>query len=351
MLNASRIVIIKGNRKMIDKVGTSDSADALKLHYYFVDATHTMDAKIRNDCERELLHIANEIAKQLGLPIRIEVEGKKEGGLAEIYTFIFSQSWLYEKAETIIIQVFIGVLIHLITKPKVDSPEQQMRQEEIALNNKNMSLGSVLKTLQIEKVIAELEALGFSTANLAYEKILALFRDDIKIKKHKSNLYSNLQSYEKISKIETETINKKTQVTTEKICVERKDFYKYIIKQDEGEDVIDKDAIIEIISPVLVKEKYKWRGKYDKREKAIEFTMQDKQFNNSIIADSIKFQNGTFINCELQMTRKFNDDGSIYDTSFIVNKVFNYFTDNKIIETKHGKNKQKNNDAPLFASQ
>jgi len=47
------------------QIDYSNIPNKLELHYCFTDDDHTMDAIIRNSCERELLAIVNEIASLL----------------------------------------------------------------------------------------------------------------------------------------------------------------------------------------------------------------------------------------------------------------------------------------------
>ncbi|MDD3576632.1 MAG: hypothetical protein PHT38_07080 [Halothiobacillus sp.] len=61
-----------------------------ELHYYFGDDTHTMNALVRNECERELLALFKECSYILGIECSIESEAAQEGGLREIWNFVGS---------------------------------------------------------------------------------------------------------------------------------------------------------------------------------------------------------------------------------------------------------------------
>lgn len=62
-------------------------ANKIELHYFFRDETHTMNAFVRNECEKELLTIIKEVILSLDIEVDIESEAFKEGGLKEIWKF------------------------------------------------------------------------------------------------------------------------------------------------------------------------------------------------------------------------------------------------------------------------
>src|SRR5690606_9899280 len=106
-----------------------------------------------------------------------------------------------------------------------------------------------------------------------------------KILKHLSNYYKQLYNYPKVKKISTTKLSSnKTKVEEPKV-IARTDFEKFVIESDELESEIDENATIEIISPVLKKGKYKWKGIYSKIGEAVDFYMKDKIFKQSVIAE------------------------------------------------------------------
>ena len=62
----------------------------LELHYFFTDNSHSMDAIVRNECEKELLALFRECSVILGVDFKIESEAFSEGGLKEIWRFFGS---------------------------------------------------------------------------------------------------------------------------------------------------------------------------------------------------------------------------------------------------------------------
>ena len=62
--------------------------EILQLHYYLSGHSHSMDAKIYNKVESELLKIIEEVSNVLDLEILIEIQALEEGGLKAIYKFL-----------------------------------------------------------------------------------------------------------------------------------------------------------------------------------------------------------------------------------------------------------------------
>lgn len=59
-----------------------------QIHYYFDDNSHSMNAFVRNNMEKDLLNLISEIGKTLNIEIKIESEAKEEGGLIDILIWL-----------------------------------------------------------------------------------------------------------------------------------------------------------------------------------------------------------------------------------------------------------------------
>jgi hypothetical protein len=64
----------------------------IELHYFFLDDSHLMNALIRNKCEAEFLAVATEVSSILGIPLDIDSEALKEGGLKEVWKAVGENS-------------------------------------------------------------------------------------------------------------------------------------------------------------------------------------------------------------------------------------------------------------------
>ena len=297
---------------------SNENVAKFELHYFFYDQSHSMDAIIRNKCEYELLSLFREVSDRLDIKIDLESEALGEGGLKEVWNFLgknYSQLAIVLLAATFI----------LSSVPKTNERLEQLKETEL-----NLSIEE--KKLNIEQLKKKIENSGSDKTDI--EKLSEIINDHLKIKKHKSNFYSHLIPYSKVSQISTKGLDENyKEIIPEKI-VKRKDFYKFILQTDELPAEIDEEAIIEIISPVLKTGNYKWKGLYD--SEPISFYMKDKDFKNSIIRDGIKFKNGTIIECVLEKSRKIDDIGEIIISGYSVNTVMKKSDDSESFITLQG---------------
>ena len=113
------------------------------------------------------------------------------------------------------------------------------------------------------------------------------------------------------------------------------DFSNYIMTSDDLEPDSDENAVIEIISPVLKKGKYKWSGIYN--GEVIQFTMKSNEFKTLVQTGQVLFKNGSSINCHLLTHKKVNAEGEVKITGYEVILVNHYFENDKPVETPEGK--------------
>lgn len=297
----------------------------LELHYYFGedDNSHSMDAYTRNKCEHELLQIISEITKELEINSKVETEAFKEGGLSEIWTFLNTDNGQL----TLVMSLLTLVVSRIpVRKTKLEREDLKLSIEERKLN--------------IEKLKSEMEAKGVST-EFNIEKASLILHYNNKIIKHKSNFYKQLYKYPKVKKISTTKLNNKKEKIEEPVFIERKDFSKFILDSDNLDSITDDNATIEIISPVLKKGKYKWKGVYDKLGTVIDFGMKDKEFKDHVVSDGVPFKNGTFIECVLEIERKIDDLGNVFNSNYSVLTVLKQHDEGTSFETPQGKRYKK----------
>lgn len=295
-------------------------ANKLELHYYFEesDDSHTMNAFVRNRCEFELLQIYTELQKELELDVKIETEAFEEGGLTELWSFLADNAIQITLLLTALSQVLSRVPLR---KSKLEKKDLKLSIEERKLN---------IKALKRELKEKEPEQITIQNLNLIIDS-------NPKILKHLSNYFKQLYNYPKVKKISTTILSNNNTKIEEPKFISRTDFDKFIIEIDELGSEIDENATIEIISPVLKKGKYKWKGVYNKIGEAVDFYMKDKIFKQSVIAEGIEFKNGTFIECVLEKSIKMNEVGEIYTTAYSVLTVLKKHYENIVEETPQGK--------------
>lgn len=298
------------------------SWNTIELHYWFNDDSHTMNAVVLNKCEYEFLGIAKEIAQKLKVDLEIETEPLSEGGL---------RSWFKFKAKDKN-AIKVGVVLYIITT-LFCTPLTTAIDELIRMAIQSVFESAEIKQLKEQKEIAELK---LDIAKIEAEtKRLSRSIDENVVKKKRSNYYENISSCKKITKV---TINI-TDDLKKNIYLEREvikaDFPNYIMTSDDLEPVSDENAVIEIISPVLKKGKYKWAGIYN--GEVIQFTMKSNEFKTLVQTGQVLFKNGSSINCHLLTHKRINTEGEVKITGYEVVLVNHYFENDKPVETPEGK--------------
>ena len=277
------------------------------IHYYLNDDLHSMNAFVRNAMEKDFLSIVNTISSSLNLKIELESRAAKEGGFIEILDIIEA----YPVSSTIIVSS-AGYAIKRFLEYLLTGTYKKNKLENEKLE---------LEILKLKK-----ESAGVDDNQL-----------EQKLARPISNYYAKIEKYEKIR-----AVGFGNEVNNEYV-VQRDEFGDFILIDDKEEEV-DDDANIEIISPVLKEGRYKWRGIY--KNESIDFSMGDSKFKNDIIDGRYDFGNGSFINCQLFITKTYDEFGNeCKNRSYRVAKVYETKRDNlnKWLATHKGLLKQKNN--------
>lgn len=315
----NNISILKGN--------------TIELHYYFNDGSHTMNAIIFNKCEYEFLGIAKEIAQKFKIELDVETEPLKEGGLRSIFKF-------NSKDKT---TLKIGVILYLLTNV-LGTPVTTTIEELTRMAIQSVFESNEVKQLKEQKQIAELKY-DITRIEAETEKLSRNIDENV-IKKKRSNYYESLSTCNKITKVSVSVTDSTKSNTYYQKEVFKKDFTDYIMTSNDAEPDNDENAIIEIISPVLKKGKYKWTGIYNGN--AITFNMKSNEFKTLVQTGQIQFKNGSSIDCHLVTNKKINAEGEVYISSYEVVLVNNYFENDKPIETPEGMRKRQKREAEFL---
>lgn len=300
--------------------------NTLEIHYWFEDKSHSMNAVIQNRCEYEALGLIKEVSKILGVDIEIETEPFGEGGLRKWLKVIKKGE---KKNATITTAVIVSLVTVLLTAPIAKITEKAIDKlfEDTELND-----------LQKEKLRLEIKKLRDDSQN----NIEAIDFNSV-IKKKKSNFYETLEKYPKVQKVSYKISDDLKKNQTQDLIIERTKFRNYILTSDELKPIEIENAIIEIISPVLKKGRYKWTGYY-KRD-IIHFSMKSNEFKTLVQTGNIEFKNGSSINCHLIINRKIDNEGIEKIYNYEVIRVNEYFENEKPIETKEGRKYRKKKEA------
>jgi hypothetical protein len=287
-----------------------------------------MDAFTRNKCEHEILQIIDEITRELDINVKVETEAYGVGGLTEIWTFLSSDNGQL----TIILSLLTLALSRIpLRKTKLEKKDLQLSIEERKLN--------------MELLKKELDSKGIPENKVDIENLVLIISNNYKIIKHKSNFYKQLYKYPKVKKLSAIKLNENNEKIDEPAFVERKDFDKFILETDNLDTLPDENATIEIISPVLKKGQFKWKGIYNKLGVVIDFSMKDKEFKDDVVEDGIPFKNGTFIDCILEIQRKIDDLGNVFNSNYSVLTVLRQHDEIASFETPQGKKIRKQKEA------
>jgi len=294
------------------------SGNTLEIHYWFGDNSHTMNAVIQNRCEFEVLGILKELSNLLSVEVIIETEPISEGGLRRWLKVVRKDE---NKNATITTAIIVSLVTVLLTTPIAKITEKVID---------NILEDTELKELEKEKLRLEIKKLKKETLNgieaVDYNTVL---------KKKKSNFYESLEKCSKVEKVSYKITDQTKQVESKDLIIERENFKKFILSTDDLEPIEKENAIIEIISPVLKKGRYKWTGYYN--QEAISFTMKSKEFKELVLAGNVEFKNGSTINCLLKIKRKIDNEGAEKIVGYEVLRVNEYLENQKIKLTKEGK--------------
>lgn len=285
----------------------------LLIHYYFNDDTHVMNAKVRNYCEKEILSIVKTISEEFKVQIDVDVGVKKQGGIIDIYNLNISFGGLVAGLVDFGVLVISIIQLYISRKTKKDKEEQNLRIEHLKSEIELKKGGNDLINNQINRILKQIDY---------------LFNENFKLKKQCSNFYKEMRSENKITKFES-------CIKDGSILINRDEFDDYILEIEKLDPYVDKNAQIEVISPVLKKTKASWTGIY--KGKIIQFKMLSKEFKKSVLDGNVNFKNGTTIIGELKIDRKIDEDGNVIESNCRVTRVNKYFENENPIETPEGK--------------
>lgn len=306
--------------------------NTIELHYCFNDDSHTMNAIVFNKCEYEFLGIVKEIAQKLKIELDVETEPLQEGGLCSWFKFSSKDKNTLK----------VGVMLYLVTNV-FGTPLTTTIEELTRMAIQSVFESEEVKLLKEQKQIAELK---YDIAKIEAEtEKLAQGIDENIVKKKRSNYYESLSTCNKIKKVSVSITDSTKSNSYYQKEVNKNEFSNYIMTSDDTEPDNDENAIIEIISPVLKKGKYKWTGIYN--GDAITFKMKSNEFKTLVQTGQIQFKNGSSIDCHLVTNKKINAEGEVYVSSYEVVLVNNYFENDKPIETPEGRRKRQKLEAEL----
>lgn len=249
-----------------------ENAFEIKIHYYLSqEGLHQMDARVLNECERQLLD-AFDLLKTFTGGFDVEIGPKKEGGLIEN---------LVIPAITIIGYETVRNLFYALIQKFFSST-----QTRLANTKDRIELLEKIKSSNLTKEDAE------------------ILVDDKKLKKCVSNYFKSLDKASEVISVDACIRAKGETQPFSSAKIEKADFTKKILLDTTIEDKTEMaGTTIHILSPVLQKGHGKvWRGYYS--GKTIDFKVLDKDFLKQVYDNEIKFGANTVITCTLVTSTK-----------------------------------------------
>lgn len=308
----------------------NNKVNTLELHYWLKGNEHTMNAYVQNRCELEFLIVVKEVAHYLGHEIYIETEPLANGGIRRWFKVITKGE---NKNAAITAAVISALTISIIVTPIATAITKTVEHviDKMFDDKADSALDKEKKQLEIENLKLDIK-----------EKSQRIENNE-KIKKRRSNFYEELEKESRVVQFSVLLKDDLKRERTKDYIVKRDDFKKYILVNDKLEPDFDENAVIEIISPVLKKGDFKWRGIYN--GEAVSFTMKSNEFKTLIQTGKIEFKNGSSINCYLEVGKSLDNEGNEKITYYSILRVNEYFENNKPIETPEGKKHRQKREA------
>jgi len=297
-----------------------EKSDSIEFHYLFKDESHTIDSILRNECEKEILLIFNEISNTLGLELKLVTLPTEEGGFRETWKFIGKNS-----AQITLIVALATVVISRFPPENKELTELQIE---------NLKLDNQIKRKQLQKLNLELLREEDNVKEQTLVDSVDYVNKNYKIAWRKSNLYKKLSGYNKIDSIEITRKNKNNPVGSSR-NIPNTYFHNFILKTDDLPILKLESTTIDVISPAIKNGKFRWKGFHN--NEIINFLMNDSNFKTKVMGGNINFTNKFSLEVQMTQDRKIGNDGSVKASNSVVNKVLASIDDgNKVIYEKLG---------------
>lgn len=309
------------------------------VHFFLIDESHEMDALVLHACENELFSLIKEIGKQLDVGFGIQTKAYGEGGLERYLTFTGKHAVALGLIGTAITAICSGAIwwnyqsklleVQLAHSEFNLQRDIKLTQQQIEQNELNLKKARIeLRKLEQEtSPDAEKSPATASNRSLPLEPppkledILPALTTNRRLIKLRSQFYENLLSYEKVAAVGFASMHKPTK--EQQKIVPRSEFASYVINLSELEPEQFENVEIEIVSPVLKRGSFKWRGIFEKR--SISFEVLDEAFLTRVMSKKVKFQNGTTLQCDLKVFLRENEAGDVEVHAYSVGHVHKHF--------------------------
>lgn len=274
------------------------------IHYYLNNPDlHQLDAKLFNSNEAIIISIIELISKTLDVKLDIKISARQEGGVEDnIIIKVLSNPFISSCLSGIISGLFV---VFLTQDKELTNLQKEALREQINFykqqNQDNLEIKKYLTNISNKLDL-------FSNINTCNE-----------IKKKQNNIYKPMSYNEDIRSFAIE--KKDNEIVTTLGNISKEDFNKFILPEPQKEEIVDEDATIDIISPVLsATSRLNWNGIY--KGKPISFSMGDKEFKQRIISDNLQFGANNILSAKLKYTKTTDEYGIVDYSNYVVTEVF-----------------------------
>lgn len=296
--------------------------NSYELHYELTDENcHIMNAEVESASTVTFLKAVNYISNAIGVRLNIETTSLNQGSLIRYFRIVIE-----EKDEH-------GLLLYLImTLMKCSLFEKNTEHFTAILDSLNNEEKEQLKSILRKKHITENK--------------LKSIPSDYAVIRHKANFFKKISSDKGIKSV---TINLGNNFSFDKNKgdkISNQDFKKYIIELAPEEITIN-DAIVYIVSPVLIKgQKSKWKGIFEGEN--ITFDLLSNEFKVKSQNGYVDFRSGSNIICTLKYKKTIDEEGKEHNNDYKVTFVSKHGVDDNYEETLEGKKKRIEDEQPTL---
>src|SRR5690625_24236 len=296
-----------------------ESPSKFELHYYLADNSHSMNALVRNKCEAEFIAVAIEVAEILGVHLDFDCEALQEGGVHEVWKALGENS-----AQIALVISTLALIWSVIPKTDQELVDLQKEDLRLSIEQRKHALGQIKEDVVTNRDTPETIESAAKIASRSY-----------KVVTRKSNCYKTLSTYEKVTQVGYRELSAEGKALSIERIIGRDEFPKFILTSYDLEPLKDTTAHIEIVAPVLIDGKAKWKGIYDGQP--ISFSMNDKEFKMAVVSKQKSFKNGDAIICVLHIHKKVDELGDIVTSGYSVEVVLENVSSGVSGETVQGK--------------
>lgn len=310
-------------------------SEILQIHYYLTNNSHSMDAKILNKVEGELLKILEEVSNILGLEIYVETFALEEGGIKSIYKLLNKKK---NRAKLIVAGSFLASILGSVISDVIsnsintNSETEKLKNQFLELQIKKIKQDFEKDSLEIQQTNLENEEEFVVTQELI-DSIAIYISENNKVKLSKSRFYTFLSKEGKVEKVSTQELNENFKPKSTEKIVPRSDFRLFIVKETIVEPEYKENVTLEIVSPVFKRNRMSWKAIYNNQN--ITFKLKDDDFKNLILTKNLSFSNGTKLICDIETKQKMDNDGQIKESGrsvYNVSKII--YTNGDIVDLK-----------------